>query len=128
MAERRRKMKSGDNNNANMKSHMQELHDDIAQHIEDDINDKQAIKKWNLRISDHKKELRRRDESVIGTGCRRYTRGEFQILNWRASECELLHSQVYDMWLLWIWFWVAVEYFVIIFHEFELVVDNCGVN
>ena len=56
MIERRRRLKAGSNQMAKMKNRLQEL---IDGHIEEDSLNRYAVKKWNKRIAEHKRNLRR---------------------------------------------------------------------
>ena len=40
------------------------LQEEVNGHIEEDLNNKYAIKKWNLKIKEHKQELRRRESEA----------------------------------------------------------------
>ena len=40
------------------------LQEEVNGYIEEDCNNKWAIKKWNQKIKDHKRELRRREEEA----------------------------------------------------------------
>ena len=56
MIERRRRLKSGTNQMAKMRNKLQAV---IDGHIEEDFMNRYAIQKWNKRIQEHKRNLRR---------------------------------------------------------------------
>ena len=57
-------MKSGSNLMAKMRNKLQE---EVNGHIEEDCTNKYAIKKWNQKIKDHKKQLRQWEEEARAT-------------------------------------------------------------